>query len=668
MPLKHIPGKQGVNMTTNPLILAPAGNRAAFLAALAAGADAVYCGLKHFSARMEAKNFTIFELARLTKLAHAKKVQVYVTLNSLVKSDELDQAAELLSELISEVHPDALIIQDLAFLEIARQMGFKGEIHLSTLSNVTFPAALYWIKTRLNINRIVLPRELNVDEIKAMAAASPKDLDLETFIHGALCYGVSGRCYWSSWLGGKSGLRGQCVQPCRRLYQHQKDRQRYFSCQDFSIDVLVKVLKGIQSVRVWKIEGRKKGPHYVYYTVLAYQLLRDYHHQAARKRDALALLDQSLGRRNSHFNFLSQRPQNPIRPDLQTGSGLLLGRIQGSSNNLFLTPRVALLPNDVLRIGYEDQSYHRIINVRRHVPKKGRLHLKIPSGKINLKGTPIFLTDRKEKALDVMLAKLALKLDAVIPPDKSGSNQKTLKLPVQKRSKQKPIDLTVFRHFRTVKRPTNIGLWLSITNLKKCSQKSGRYIWWWLPPVIWPSNQKMVMENLQQALSLGSRAFVLNAPWQMALFSNTTNLVLWAGPFCNVANHLSLSILKSVGFGGVIVSPELRKADYKLLARNAPLPLGIVLSGHWPLCISRIISNDTLLSEPFKSPKGEIVWVNNYDDNYWVFANWRLDLNEKKKWLERVGYRLFIDLNEPIPLKVNLKKRPGVWNWDIGLK
>jgi putative protease len=668
MSIKHISEKQGVNMSPTPLILAPAGNRAAFLAALAARADAIYCGLKHFSARMEAKNFTIFELARLTKLAHAKKVQVYVTLNSLVKSDELDPAAELVSELVSKVQPDALIIQDLAFLEIARQMGFKGEIHLSTLSNVTFPAALCWIKRQLDVNRIVLPRELNVDEIKAMAAAGPKDLDLETFIHGALCYGVSGRCYWSSWLGGKSGLRGQCVQPCRRLYQHQKDRRRYFSCQDFSLDVLVKVLKSIQPVRVWKIEGRKKGPHYVYYTVLAYQLLRDYHHQAARKRDALALLDQSLGRQNSHFNFLPQRPQNPIRPDLQTGSGLLLGRISGSSQNLFLTPRFALLPGDVLRIGYEDQSYHRMIKVHRHVPPKGRLHLKIPAGKINLKGTPIFLTDRKEEALEDMIAKLRLELDAVILPAKPGSNQKRLKLPVQKRSKQKPIDLTVFRHVKAIKRPTNIGLWLSRTNLKKCSQKNGRYIWWWLPPVIWPANQKMVVENLQQALSLGSRTFVLNAPWQMALFPNTTNLVLWAGPFCNVANHLALSILKSVGFRGVIVSPELGKADYKLLARNAPLPLGIVLAGHWPLSISRVVANDSLLSEPFKSPKGEITWVNHYDFNDWVFANWRLDLNEKRKWLERIGYSLFIDLNEPIPLKVNLKKRPGVWNWDLGLK
>jgi putative protease len=651
-----------------PLILAPAGNRAAFLAALAAGADAIYCGMKLFSARMEAKNFTINELARLIKLAHDKNTRVYVTLNSLLKPDELEKAAKMVFELARLVRPDGLIIQDLAFLEIVRQTGFKGELHLSTLSNVTFPAALAWIKDRLGIHRVVLPRELNIDEIKAMAAVCPENISLEAFIHGALCYGVSGRCYWSSWLGGKSGLRGRCVQPCRRLYQHQKNRQRYFSCQDFSIDVLAKVLKEIDAVKVWKIEGRKKGPHYVFYTASAYRLLRDHHGDTARKRDALALLDQSLGRKNTHYNFLPQRPQTPVKPDIQTGSGLMLGRVQGSFGNPFLIPCLALLPGDVLRIGYEDQKYHRIIRINRHVPKKGRLYLTVHHDKVNLKDAPVFLTDRKEKALDEMIKGLEVEFDAVPPLNNPVSYQGTLKLPFLKKTKQKKIEMEVFRHLGPTKGYKNLGLWLSKENLRKCSKSIGRHIWWWLPPIIWPSNQRIVLNNLKRALSLGSRAFVLNAPWQMALFSDIKKLNLWAGPFCNAANLLSLFVLKSAGFNGVVVSPELGKADYKNLVLNAPLPLGVVLSGHWPLCISRIVADNLCLSKPFRSPKGETAWVNNYDFNYWVFANWRLDLTEKKAWLERMGYRLFIHLNEPVPSKVNLKKRPGVWNWRMGLR
>ncbi|MBW2710752.1 MAG: U32 family peptidase, partial [Deltaproteobacteria bacterium] len=173
-----------------PSILAPAGNKDSFLAAIAAGADEIYCGLKHFSARMKAKNFSIEDLAPLTRLAHDKGVKVYVTLNSLLKPDDLDVAGGLLQQLNRHVKPDGIIIQDLSFIQLARQTGFSGELHLSTLSNVSFQEALKLARNNIGVHRIVLPRELNIDEIKAMALACPRDLGLEVFIHGALCYGV----------------------------------------------------------------------------------------------------------------------------------------------------------------------------------------------------------------------------------------------------------------------------------------------------------------------------------------------------------------------------------------------------------------------------------------------------------------------------------------------
>ncbi|MEJ2040995.1 MAG: U32 family peptidase, partial [Desulfosarcinaceae bacterium] len=238
-----------------PEILAPAGNREAFLAALAAGADAVYCGLKSFSARMAAKNFTLEELAGLRELAGRQKARVYLTLNTLVKPDELSVLGRQLDQVNRCVKPDALIVQDLGVIQLARQVGYKGEIHLSTLANVTLAQALPQLSKTFGVQRVVLPRELSVDEIKLMAESCPSDLGLELFVHGALCYGVSGRCYWSSFLGGKSGLRGRCVQPCRRRYTQKQTRGRLFSCQDFSLDVLIKTLASIPQVRAWKIEG-----------------------------------------------------------------------------------------------------------------------------------------------------------------------------------------------------------------------------------------------------------------------------------------------------------------------------------------------------------------------------------------------------------------------------
>ena len=237
-----------------PQILAPAGNKASFLAAIAAGADAVYCGLKVYSARMEAKNFTVEELAPLAGLAHEKGVKVYVAINSLLKHEDLSPAGNLVSKLEKLVKPDGLIIQDLALVDLAKQTGFSGELHLSTLANVSFPCALRLVKERLGINRVVIPRELSVDEIKTLAGACPDRLSLEVFVHGALCYGVSGRCYWSSYLGGKSGLRGRCVQPCRRLYTQEGVKGRLFSCVDLSLDVLSRVLLPLPEISAWKIE------------------------------------------------------------------------------------------------------------------------------------------------------------------------------------------------------------------------------------------------------------------------------------------------------------------------------------------------------------------------------------------------------------------------------
>ena len=200
-----------------PEILAPAGDVSCFLAALAAGADNIYLGLKQFSARMQAENFGLTELSKLTDLAHEAGCRVTVAMNTLIKQQELDPAFRLVNRLESQVGCDGLIVQDLAMIDVARQAGFTGSITLSTLANLTHPEALQQAKA-LGADRVVLPRELSIDEMRQMAEACPDGVALECFIHGALCYCVSGRCYWSSYMGGKSGLRGRCVQPCRRIY------------------------------------------------------------------------------------------------------------------------------------------------------------------------------------------------------------------------------------------------------------------------------------------------------------------------------------------------------------------------------------------------------------------------------------------------------------------
>ncbi|MDR2850608.1 MAG: U32 family peptidase, partial [Desulfovibrio sp.] len=366
-----------------PELLAPAGDTASFLAALAAGADAVYLGLKHFSARMLAENFSLTDLSCLTDLAHAENKRVYVAMNILIKPSETTAAWRLATRLARQVMPDGLIVQDMGMLELARQAGFTGGVFLSTLAGCTHAESLRQARL-LGAERVILPRELSVDEIRALSAGCPDGLGLECFVHGALCYCVSGRCYWSSYMGGKSSLRGRCVQPCRRRYshlqyaqhsfekksprkaalpasrtKHKKQGDRSFSCLDLSLDVLTKTLLAMPNVISWKIEGRKKSPHYIYHVVTAYRLLRDNPTESGARKMAVELLETALGRGGTRARFLPQKNASPTLPGGQTSSGLLAGKIHTNPEGAnILKPHFELLPNDYLRLGVEDETWH----------------------------------------------------------------------------------------------------------------------------------------------------------------------------------------------------------------------------------------------------------------------------------------------------------------------
>jgi len=645
-----------------PRILAPAGDKNCFLAAIAAGADAIYCGLKIFSARMEAQNFSIEELSSLTKLAKSKNIQVYIAFNSIIKESEQEKVFKILCKLCKFVDFDALIVQDFSLLDLAEKAGFKKEFHLSTLANCTFQSGLTTAK-QLGFKRVVLPREFTIDEIKKMARQTPEDIDLEVFIHGALCYSISGRCYWSSWFGGKSSLRGRCVQPCRRMYDQKGQKKRHFSCMDFSADVLVKILKTIPQITTWKIEGRKKSPHYVYYTVKAYKLLRD---DPTKKKEALRYLDYAMGREFTHYNLLSQRRMNPLDHASETGSGLFAGRIKNPASPYFVT-REDLFPSDLLRIGFEDEPSHTIQRVTRAVPKKGKFYLDKHSKFKVKKGTSVYIIDRRGQDLATVIKALDIELSdreetiirpvenkfKVAPPRKLG------------KSKNKPQEITLSRgKIRQQSIPSTMGIWISTQGYSAPS--SGKN-WLWLDPVLFPDEEKICSDYITKAIKKGAKNFVLNAVWQLSLFKNPKQLNLWAGPFCNITNSMTVNLLKQQGFSGVIVSPELDQETFYSLPGTCDLPLGIILYGNWPLGISRIISDELKTNQAFTSPMGETAWITKHNNYYFVFPNWYLDLRSKKEQLGKAGFSLFINIHETIPRGIKIKNRPGLWNWNLKL-
>ncbi|MCD6224164.1 MAG: U32 family peptidase, partial [Deltaproteobacteria bacterium] len=139
------------------------------------------------------------------------------------------------------------------------------------------------------------------------------------------------------------------------------------------------------------------------------------------------------------------------------------------------------------------------------------------------------------------------------------------------------------------------------------------------------------------------------------------------GPFCNIANKLSIKALAALDFSGVIVSPELGKKDYLQLPEKSPLPLGIVLSGSWPLSISRILSTNLETEKPVTSPRGEICWIRQYGSDQWIYPNWKIDLTKKRNILSKAGYTMFINIFEPMSKDIEIKRRKGLWNWDLDL-
>lgn len=249
-------------------LLAPAGSMEALRAAVCNGADAVYLGADTFNARMNARNFSAADLQEAVVYCHVRGVKVHLTLNTLVLDREMPRAAELI-RMAASCGVDAFIVQDLGMVSLCRQLAPDVPIHASTqmsihsLEGVLEAAAL-------GCSRVVLARELPADEIAHICKKSP--VEIEVFVHGALCMCYSGQCYLSSVIGRRSGNRGQCAQPCRLPYGYGRfESTRYplslkDNCLAGELDELRRM--GVASI---KIEGRMKRPEYVAIVTRAYR-------------------------------------------------------------------------------------------------------------------------------------------------------------------------------------------------------------------------------------------------------------------------------------------------------------------------------------------------------------------------------------------------------------
>ncbi|MCW9050064.1 MAG: DUF3656 domain-containing protein [Deltaproteobacteria bacterium] len=338
-----------------PELLAPAGSLEAFFAALDAGADAIYTGLKDFSARAKAKNFSLGEIEKMTWHLQAQGKKLYITLNTLVKESELPLLINTLAEL-EQIGVDGVILQDLAVWKLAKDH-FPGlELHASTQMTIHNAAGVKMLE-RMGFTRGVLARELTLAEITEIRQQT--SLELEHFIHGALCFSFSGQCYFSSFLSGKSGNRGRCAQPCRRNHRYRQTEGYYFSPNDLSaIDLIPELGKaGICSL---KIEGRMKSAEYVHKVVKAYRQVLDAKENERRMvvKEAKLLLKESFGRQPTQGFLSGGQPSDMALPSIKGATGRYLGEItRVRGGEISFKTRDALHIGDRIRVQpAEDKS------------------------------------------------------------------------------------------------------------------------------------------------------------------------------------------------------------------------------------------------------------------------------------------------------------------------
>ncbi len=270
-----------------PELLAPVQDYTSLSAAIHSGADAVFFGIKGFNMRAGAKNFTVNDLHKIAKIAHKNKVKTYLAINTIIYEEEIKKIEEILKK-VKAAKIDAIICWDLAIVEIARKL--KIETHLSTQASVANSNAAQFYK-KLGIKRIVLARECSLEQIRKIKKNT--NIEIEVFIHGAMCVSISGRCFMSQYLCGKSANRGECSQPCRKKYlikqvdgdnELELGENYVLSPKDLcTMDFIEKIID--LNVDCLKIEGRNRSPEYVATVTKAYRTIIDFI-CSAKKRDA----------------------------------------------------------------------------------------------------------------------------------------------------------------------------------------------------------------------------------------------------------------------------------------------------------------------------------------------------------------------------------------------
>ncbi len=570
--------------TTNATaeLLAPAGNTEALDAAIGEGADAVYLGLKTFNARLRSSNFAFSQFEAATDVLHRMGKKIYVTVNTVFEQREADRMFQLL-QYLEQVGPDGVIVQDFGIIKMAQDHFPKLSLHASTQMNVGSAAGANFL-SRFGFKRVVLSRELSLAEIQSVKANT--NMELETFVHGALCVSGSGVCLFSSYLGGRSANRGACTQACRRLFAaEESDNGYFFSPED--LQLIDKVPELVEAgVASFKIEGRMKSAEYVGTVVAAYRYMLDNwrfdREKAAAK--AQSILKGDFARRKTMFWFDGTVEKNYIRPEQSGGTGLALGKIRvvrvfDDKRWMLVNSYKGLAEGDSLRIHSHDDSGRVTARVREVKEKHEGLFIQV-DGDYN-EHDEVYLVQTKAMSrrykpiLPAALAKYHKfpSYDTAPKPDFPAIPHD--RLSVLPEGLYAMVSRVADMHATLTDRPAKTVIRFNRKNAEQMRKHEKELPYkresliLWLEPFFPQGDAQWLEEDIKYWIGQGQKIFIVNNLGHLALLKGK-NVTVIAGPWLYSFNSWAAAFVLGNGSDFLIPPLEISKQNYQRMAEVVP--------------------------------------------------------------------------------------------------
>ncbi len=650
-----------------PELLAPAGHVEAFHAALESGADAVYLGLKQLSARASATNFSLEELSTLVPYAHKRNVSVYVALNSVMAAPQFPAIMDSIQSM-ADIHVDALIVQDAGIFYLVRKFFPHLKLHASTLMAIHNSAGVHQLE-KMGAERVVLARELSLDEIRQISVSTRAELEI--FVHGALCYSYSGLCLASSYRGGHGGLQGRCVQPCRLRFKQGRKEGFFLSCNDVCALPLVPELKKLR-IASFKIEGRMKGADYIGQVVKAYRLVLDA--PPERQKDALAeaqqYLLQSPSRRLTTGFFDKNFNAEILTPHRSGSSGLWVGTVKTvQDNKAAVLLRHDLELGDRVRPESSEGKEKRAFSVREIFAQNGSPlknarsgeRVLLPMQSDLLPGERLFKVGSRSQSIPGLWQKIRNEIPENVPFHKKFNERERIfeDWPVMQfnpRRAEETVILKIGSVGNLSEAFQSPAGWVMLTatraNLEKMARQrlipaqKQRFVWS-LPVLLSEKDIEYYRPAVRWFCDKGFSSWEINNWAHLDLFEGRRNLNLFAGSRFNIRNLAAMAALGEAGCQWTELSIEITREELQLLSHGPFSTLPIVTLYSWPPLFTSRLSPKLQEDKPLLSPRKDIYSFRKKGPHSFIYAEKPMNWFGQIPVLQSYGFRYFlIDLSE----------------------